>query len=190
MQAQLRSKQKKKNGAQIQLVTTGRAKRPWLQTLISRALAPALVYLVAACADSTQIVDHTFAFDALTDSPGVQVLDYRYGDSRLPGAANPDYIRKEGRSLQRTGVSGPMRKGASLYVKWRTLSDNKIYEETVDLRNRLPKDITDCELYFVIKGPQLYVYLVLPQRRSPNVAPNGPRQYHDRYVLTIYPNQH
>ena len=186
MQTQVSNKHKQTTGG----AAPKRVGQRWLITLIWRRFTVALVYLVAACASGPQIVDHTFAFDALRDSPGTQVLDYRYGDSRLPGASNPDYIRREGRSLQRTGVTGPMRKGDSLYVKWRTLSDNKIYEETVDLRKRLPKDITDCELYFVIRGPQLYVYLVLPQRRPPNVAPNGPRQYHDNYVLTIYPDQH
>lgn len=186
MQAQESNKQKQTTrGAARQ-----RVEQRWLGTLIWRGLTVALGYVVAACANGPEIVDHTFAFDALRDSPGIQVLDYRYGDSRLPGASNPGYIRREGRSLQRTGITGPMRKGESLYVKWRTLPDNKIYEETVDLRRRLPKDITDCELYFVITGPQLYVYLVLPQRRPPNVAPNGPRQYHDRYVLTIYPDRH
>ena len=171
------------------MLSTRRPNRQWFRTLIARAIALASASIVSACATGPEIVDHSFAFDALRDSPGVEVLDYRYGDSKLPGASNPDYIRKEGRSLQRTGISGPMRKGDSLYVKWRTVTDNKIYEETVDLRSRLPKDITDCELYFVIKGSQLYVYLVLPQRRPPGIPPNGPRQYHDHYVLTIYPHQ-
>ena len=161
----------------------------WLRTLIARAMALASASIVSACATSPEIVDHSFAFDALNDSPGVQVLDYRYGDSKNPGAANPDYLRKEGRSVQRTSTTGPMRRGDSLYVKWRTLSDNEVYEETIDLRNRLPRDITDCKVYFLIRGSKLYVYLVLPQSRPASAQPNGPSKYQDQYVLTIYPGQ-
>lgn len=159
-----------------------------IQHFAARTIVFGCLCVSSACATDAQIVDHSFAFDARRDSPGVEVLDYRYGDSDLPGASNPDYIRKEGRSLQRQGVTGPMRKGSFLYVKWRTLADNKVYEETVDLRKRLPSDITDCEIYFLIKGPQLYVYLVTPQPRPDGVPPNGPRKFHDRKVLTIYPN--
>ena len=160
----------------------------WFTKLLSVGTRLAVVYLLSACASSEEIVDHSFAFDALNDSPGVQVLDYRYGSSKLPGAANPYYLRKEGRSVQRTNTTGPMRRGDSLYVKWRTLNDNKVYEETVDLRRRLPRDITDSKVYFLIRSSQLYVYLVLPRPRPPNVLPNGPPKYHAQYVLTIYPD--
>ena len=159
-----------------------------IKQVAARTIVFGWLCISSACATGPQIVDHSFAFDARRDSPGVEVLDYRYGDSDLPGASNPDYIRKEGRSLQRQGVTGPMRKGSSLYVKWRTLTDNKVYQETVDLRKRLPRNITDCEIYFLIRGPRLYVYLVTPEARPADVPPNGPRTFHDRKVLTIYPN--
>lgn len=82
-----------------------------------------------------------------------------------------------------------MLRGDSLYVKWRVKSSGRVYEDTVDLRNRLPRDIKDHRIYFVIKGEQLYVYLISPQRRPSDVPPNGPGMYRHRIVKTIYPDQ-
>ena len=81
-----------------------------------------------------------------------------------------------------------MRRPDSLYVKWLMKDKNKIYEDTADLRNRLPKDFTDCEVYFVVQGPQLFVYLVYPDAREPNSAAVGPSKYRHRKVLKIYPD--
>ena len=152
-------------------------------------LTATVVCVVSGCAAEPSIVDHTFQFDARWDSPGVQVLDFRYGQSKFPGARNPDYLIREGRSYQQTAITGPMKRPDSLYVKWKTLSDGKIYEDTVDLRKRLPRDFTDSTVYFLIKGQQLYVYLISPERRPADVAPNGPPQYRNRQVVTLYPDK-
>jgi len=133
------------------------------------------------------VVDHSFGFDALIDSPSVRILNYRYGDSKFPGARYTDEELKLDRLAQRTGISGPMRRPDSLYVKWRV--ENKIYEDTVDLRTHLPRDIRDLKVYFVVQGPQLYVYLIYPGPREPGAPPNGPVTYRDRRVVTIYPEQ-
>ena len=76
-----------------------------------------------------------------------------------------------------------------MYVKWRIKSTGQIHEDTVDLRSRLPRDIKDHRIYFVIKGEQLYVYLISPQRRAADLPPNGPEMYQHRVVKTIYPDQ-
>jgi hypothetical protein len=145
--------------------------------------------LTSTCNARGDIIDHSFEFDALTDSPGVQILDHRYGDSNVPGTRNPDYRIKEGRPLQRTGITGPMKRPNTLYVKWRLVSENKVFEQTVDLRKRLPADLAGRKVYFLVKGPQLYVYLISQQPRPPGAPPAGPSRYQDRNVLTIYPDQ-
>jgi len=127
-----------------------------------------LAFALVACATEPKVVDHAFTFDAIADSPEVEVLDYRYGDSKLEGAKNPDWVRAEGRSLQAAGTSGPMRVGDSLYVKWRLKSTGEIYQDTVDLRHRLPSDMKDQRIYFIIRGAQLYVYLILQKKLDPN----------------------
>jgi hypothetical protein len=104
-------------------------------------------------------------------------------------AKNPDYLLKEGRSLQGAGIRGEMRRGDFLYVKWRIKSTGQVYEDIVDLRHRLPADITNHRIHFIIKGPQLYVYLITPERRPPDVLPNGPRPYQYLRTITIYPEQ-
>lgn len=153
--------------------------------LVSSLLA-ALAFAGAALAQP--VVDHSFAFDAISDSPDVEILDYRYGDSRFPAARNPEYLLKEGKALQRINISGPMRRGEVLFVKWRSESTGKTYEDTVDLRKRFPGDISGHKVYFIVKGSQLYVYLISPERRPPDMPPNGPGAYEHRKVVTIYPD--
>jgi len=61
--------------------------------------------------------------------------------------------------------------GDSLYVKWRIKSTSEVYDDTVDLKSRLPEDIANNRIHFIIKGSQLYVYLITPERLHPNPCP-------------------
>jgi hypothetical protein len=153
--------------------------------------ALAVLAILAGCASGPKIVDHAFTFDVYTDSPEVELLDYRYGDSDLPGTSNPSRLREKGRAPLNININGPMRQGESLYVKWRLKATGDMYEDTVDLRSRLPSDITGQRIYFMIKGPQLYVYLIpaSSRKRPAGVPPAGPRAYQDLDVRTIYPDR-
>jgi hypothetical protein len=152
----------------------------WLASLL-------LFAALTACA--ARIVDHAFGFNAVQDSPGVEILDYRYGDSKQPTASNPEHLRKEGRSLQGTSIQGRMLRGDFLYVKWRIRSTGQVYEDTVDLRNRLPADIAHDTVYFIVKGPQLYVYLIKDELRDPDTPPIGSAVYAPLKAIAIYPTQ-
>lgn len=143
--------------------------------------------LISACSSSGRVVDHAFGFDILRADPAVEVLDYSYGLSKLPVRADP-YRLARGDSFYFNGVNGPMLVGDFLYVKWRIKSTGAIFEKNVDLRHRLPSDMKGQRVYFDIKGPQLYVYLVSPEPRPKGLPPNGPRKYQDHVVKTIYPD--
>jgi hypothetical protein len=158
------------------------------KNLVSIALLVGVGHVMTACAAGPGVVDHGFAFNALRDSPDVEILDYRYGESLQPSASNPESMRAAGTSLQRMSIQGPMKIPDSLYVKWRVQSDGRVFEDTVDLRSRIPRDITHQTVYFIVRKAQLYVYLVSRESRLPDVAPNGPELYRDRKVVTIYPD--
>ena len=122
----------------------------WLFVLLA-------VFSLAACATGPEVVDHAFGFDMRRDNQeNVEILNYRYGDSKLPVRANEERV-KAGDTFGFQGVHGPMLRGSSLYVKWRIKTKGEVYEDTVDLRKRLPADITDCRIHFIIHGSQLYV---------------------------------
>jgi hypothetical protein len=130
-----------------------------------RFLILSLVLWLGACATSynssgLEVVDHAFGFNVDKDSPTAELIDYRYGDSKDVGASNRDSRRKEGTSNQRASISGLMHRGDTLYVKWRIKDSGKEYEDTVDLKSRLPRSIKDQRIYFIIDGSQLYVYLI------------------------------
>ena len=130
---------------------------------------------------------HAFGFDAIQDSPGIEVLDYRYGNSKQPGARPPTWALRENRVSQGTSTTGEMLKGDELYVKWRIRSTGSVHEDTVDLRSRLPANIEGHRIYFIVKDTQLYVYLITPERRPPELPPNGPRQTQYLKTITLYP---
>jgi len=131
----------------------------------------AMLLALASCTASGELVDHAFSFDAVHDSSNEEVLDYRYGASKQPGARPTDSELKDGRVRQGTNINGEMLRGDSLYVKWRIKSTADVYEDTVDLRRLLPADMAKHRIHFVVKGPQLYVYLISPERLNPNPCP-------------------
>jgi hypothetical protein len=157
------------------------------RNIFGALLGVAMLALVG-CATNSDVVDHAFSFDMRYDDQDAEVLDYRYGASKLPVRA-PETAVMEGKPFYQTNVHGPMLRGDFLYVKWRNKASGQIYEDTVDLRQRLPSNITDQRIHFVIKGPQLYVYLISPRPKPANIPSSGPRMYRDLETTLIYPDK-
>lgn len=145
--------------------TFGRLWRGWL--------AMAMLVVLTACATGPKVVAHAFSFNGLHDkwADKVDLLAYAYGDEYVKvreDLANPSsslYAGKTGLPPS-TGVNGPMPIGKFLHVKWRVKATGEVLEERVSLRDRLPTDMTNHELTFVIDGRQLLVYVVTPRRKK------------------------
>ncbi len=76
----------------------------------------------------------------------------------------------------------------TLYVKWRDKHTHQVYQDKVDLKSRMPQDISDLTVYFLIKGLQLYVYLIYPGLKEAFV-PEGPViTYRHQKQVQIYPD--
>ena len=155
---------------------------PIMQTVFLIALLA-----LAGCASRGDVVRHGFGFDFISDSPDAVLLDYRYGQSRNP-VRNPVAMANRGESNQGNGVFGAMLRGDDLYVKWRLKETGQVFEETVDLKSRLPADIENCDVYFLVRGAQLYVYLITPHKREKGEPSNGPSKWSFRRILTLYPD--
>lgn len=147
------------------------------------------VVVLAGCASRGDVVRHGFGFDFIADGREAELLDYRYGESRNPAARNSPEERSRGMARQQGGTIGDMLRGNELYVKWRRKATDEVFEDTVDLRSRLPKDIEDCVVTFSVRGSQLYVYLVTREPRPKNEPRNGPKEYSSKRVITLYPDQ-
>lgn len=129
-----------------------------------------------SCAVGATTIFHSFSFDTFVDSPGVDILDYRYGQTRNLDAAgligiraNPERVTA-GETFPAQSTGGSMPKGEFLYVKWRLRGSTATYEDTVDLNARLSKDITDHGIHFVVREKKLYVYLIPPPGVWPALA--------------------
>ena len=129
-------------------------------------LALGLMALLTACASGPKLVTHAFSFNGFNDkwAQSVDLLAYSYGDQyRMVQDQAP-----EGKTVgAQSGVNGTIPLGDFLYVKWRVKATGEVLEQRVDLRDRLPRDMTDHELTFVIDGRQLYVYVVTPTVQTP-----------------------
>lgn len=143
---------------------------------------------MTAHAAADEVVDHAFGFDMWYDGQDAEVLDYSYGDSNLPVRAPAAAVRED-KPLMSANVRGPMRRGESLYVKWRIKSTGSVFEDTVDLRGRLPADLAGHRIHVMVRGAQLFVYLVaLRERRAPDAPVVGPRMYRSFKTVMIYPD--
>lgn len=147
-------------------------------------LTLALVIL-AGCAGG--IVSHRFTFD-VRDNPGIEVLDYRYGNSRQPGAHASDQDKATNSVRQSVSINGDMLVGDHLYVKWKIKDLGLVYEDTVDLKKLLPRDISQHGIYFIIKKDRLFVYLITPEKRPAEEKANGPRQTDYLKTITLSSN--
>jgi hypothetical protein len=147
-----------------------------------------LLFSLAACATHGNMVHHSFGFDTITDSPDVEVLDYQYGDAaHYETGAEPERVAL-GQVFVAGSVSADMPRGDTLYVKWRDKHSHQVYQDRVDLKNRMPQDISGLTIYFMIKGAQLYVYLIYPGLKDASVPKGSVRTYQDQKQVQIYPD--
>jgi hypothetical protein len=145
----------------------------WLTALRNIGFSLLLVITLVGCATgpSVKYVDHGFAFNVWQDSPGIQVLAYSYGNSKVPyynnrlGATEKD--TKDGQTQQSSNISGEIPLGQYLFVKWRNKATGEVFEDTVDLQAVWPHSLKRWDIYFILEGRQLYVYLISKSYEKP-----------------------
>lgn len=163
-----------------------------LQVIAIAALASSL----GACAVGPRQVWQQFTFSGDFDGwdRTIDLLAYEYGTKERMTKNSVDKPRgpvwKDGSSIApTTNINGPMPVGEFLYVRWRVKATGQVYEERVDLRERLPADMKDHGLTFVIDGPRLYVYVITPRPEPYYEAPPLNRSWHSKSYVTyeIFP---
>ena len=154
--------------------------------LLACCLLGALVS--GACASGPVVVDHAFGFDAPQDSPGIEIVYYRYGNTKGPFISADLAIRQFGKSMQGTNINGPMPLGDTLTVKWRIKATGQEFEDTVNLKPRLPSDMANQRIHFSVKESQLFVYVIDPVPRPADWPVVGPRKFQYEKVTQIYPD--
>lgn len=145
----------------------------------------------ANCPDNER-VHQSFSFGYYGENPDIEILNVYYGIPNCPANYDSQYKGSQynGKPMQSTNiVGGPFRRAWKLDIKWRIKSTGQEYEENIDLRSRLPKDMSGHRLHFTIEGPQLYVYLITPERRPPDFPEAGPKPYRSLKTLIIFPDQ-
>lgn len=161
--------------------------RTWSRVMCAVSIA-LLLSMLAACSSVPADQLHSFDFDVRTENPDIEVLDYRYGVVRIgPTQADRSSVER-GLVRQQAGVSGYIPRGETLYVKWRIRATGEVREETVDLKSRLPRDISKHKITFKFVQGALFVYLVTPEVLPVGQLSDGPRVDQYYKVYTIYPD--
>ena len=154
------------------------------------ALCISLVLVACTTVGGPKLVVHAFNFEGWNDgwAKTADLLEFAYGDQYAPLHAKSVDGASVGSSW---GVNGAMPVGDFLLVKWRLKATGEVIEQQVDLRGRLPRDMTDHELTFVIDGQQLYVYVVTPERKKAYAEPPVLRTWRSKFARAyeIYPAQ-
>ncbi len=166
--------------------------RQWVWVLILTVL----MGCAAAPVLREDIVEHGFKlnkyeFDGKAGNERVEILDFLYGNPVGYAARNPEQYRQRGecaQSYSHGNLNMPRKDLKLLYVKWRDNLTGEVREVSLDLQKKLPKDFGDEHRTFVsFKKGQLYVYVITPERRPADEAPNGPRATAYLKTITIFP---
>ena len=164
-----------------------------LSRLIGRIVTAVLmISLLTSCTSLSGPQLHSFQFDAIADSSDILILAFKYGDLRASQAGEDEaFAAKSGMAhvRQGSGIGGFMPRGDFLFVKWRIKSTGQILEDRVDLRDRLPADITHHTIYFVVQKDELVVYLISPEFRAPSDPRTGPTVHKYHKSTIIYPDR-
>lgn len=103
---------------------------------------------------------YEFSFGGPGDNQGAEILNYHYGNSKMAFTSPAGWELAKGHIGQGGGVYAKFEVDTPLYVKWRVLSTGKEYEDTVDLKDKLPRNMNHKTIHFSIQGTQLNVYVV------------------------------
>lgn len=142
---------------------------------------------------------HHFSFDTKHDSPDIDVVDYQYSNSRHVGVSPERERVAMGQYFCCENIYGSILRGDFLYVKWRVKKPGALqlllpeysgtYEDKVDLKSRLPADIKGLRIHFVIRGSQLYVYLIWPYDEKHEYPVGVLKNFGKVKQMQIYPDQ-
>lgn len=138
--------------------------------------------------NNQKLVAHAFSFNGWNDkwAQKVDLLAYSYGDQYRA-------VQREVKNGEQTlgyssSVNGGMPVGEFLYVKWRVKETGEEVEERVDLSSRLPANMFNLELTYVIDGRQLYIYIVTKAPKPKEAAILKTAWSLNNLTFEIYPN--
>lgn len=166
--------------------------RHWL----AACLLGVVVSTQTACGNEQRFAFHGLSYDQAVDMPQVDMLDCLYGDG-LGAHTQKEVDAGQARRGECGNMAGDMPIGDFLYVKWRDKRSQKVYEDRVDLKSRLPSpnEMHKKTVAFLIDENQLYVYLVpdsdwdTKRNHLPEGKPaNGPDLFKHLDVKTLYPD--
>jgi hypothetical protein len=109
---------------------------------------------------ASEPVHHELNFGYKGENQNVEILNWQYGNSKLAFTHASKEWLATGHIPQSWNATGTFPVADSLYVKWRVKSTGKVYEDTVDLKSRLPSNMNDKIVHFLVKDSRLYVYLI------------------------------
>lgn len=128
-----------------------------------------------------------FHFDMNYDDQHASILDYRLDgwNAQIDAPSRKSVANRE--KSYAGGLGFQYDRPTSLYVKWQDELTGAIYQDIVDLRWSLPYDLAGTDIYFLVKGSQLSVYLVYIYEEDSNNK-IGAHMYRGFKNIKLYPS--
>ena len=128
-----------------------------------------------------------FYFNMGYDDQHAAILDYRLDGWNGQIYAPSRKSVESGEKFYVDGLGVQYERPTSLYVKWQDELTGAIYQDTVNLRWILPYELADTDIYFLVKGSQLSVYLVYIYEEDSNNK-IGADMYRGFKNIQLYPS--
>lgn len=93
------------------------------------------------------------------DRPTITVIDYQYSANGKVFEQWSESLKAEGRNPGEGGYYGYRPVVEKLYVKWKLLATGEVFEETADLREKLPQSMEQKKLHFIVWDKTLHIYI-------------------------------
>lgn len=133
-------------------------------------------------------ISYGFEFNLSKDGQHAVILTYKYysGSRLLISRVPEDFANFTG--LYGESMRAPMPRGTSLYVKWKDTNTNEVFEDTVAMSKRLPKDMSEKIISLMIYGRQLYIFVTSDKPHVPGTPVIGPSENKRLETIQIYPD--
>ena len=150
-----------------------------------------LLAALAACGGISQILSnrafHSLDFRPGTESVDIDLMGYRYGSANQFGLRTPQADLDQEKNSAGAAITGQLPVGHDFYAKWRDKTTGRIYEDTVDLKSRLPLSMHKQEIHPIIEGSKLYIYLISYEAVRPYFTQSEANQI-DTYAKNLRQN--
>lgn len=144
------------------------------------------IFVLSGCATSSPKIFTGFYYNMFEDGQSSKLMKVNFSSKGIPVLLSPDAQGRPGPiAFQTEGSSGGFDLPDHFYVKWQDRGTLVVYESSIDLKGKFPKDMHNTTITFLIKNNMVELYVVLQDAIYKGSTPIGPDLYRHNKVIRI-----